>query len=179
MDLRSNLSKARGLGSAHEGAHHWWMQRVTAIALIPLVLWFVSSVIKATSIHGVNGVMYLLASPVNAIAMVLLIGAAIYHGTLGIKVIIEDYVHCQCVNKMLDVLTRLVAVVSIVAVTFAILLVHVKTYDNAGKFQAGFWSGKSIGSKLDETTDAPEHLENFETPVKKAPQVIDVETPKE
>ncbi len=139
MDLRSNLGKARGLGSAHEGSHHWLMQRVTAVALVPLVVWFVISVINATSFHGIDGVIYLLSSPFNAVCMILFLGAAIYHGTLGVKVVIEDYVHCPCGSRVLDILTKFVSVVSVVAVTFAIFYVHVKTYDNAGKYQKGFW----------------------------------------
>jgi len=181
MDLRSNLSKARGLGSAHEGVHHWWMQRVSAIALIPLVIWFVVEVVHATAIHGIDGVVYLLASPLNAIVMVLFLGTAIYHGTLGIKVIIEDYVHCHFFSKLLDISSKFVAVASVVAVTFSILLVHVKTYDNIGKFQASFWRGKNVNPnpKVDDATDSPEHLEKYEAPSNKVAPLTDVETPKE
>lgn len=168
MDLRSNLSKARGLGSAKEGAHHWWMQRVTAIALIPLSLWFVQAVIKATSIHGLEGVVYLLSSPFNAIAMILFLGTAIYHGTLGVKVIIEDYVHCPCASKFLDITTKFIAVVSIVAVTFTIFYANLTTYGNPARHSAGFWQG----NKANEVDGAIK--ENNDV----AP-VIEVETPKE
>lgn len=140
MDLRSHLSKARGLGAAHEGAHHWLTQRITAVALIPLVVWFVVSVIKATSYHGLDGVIYMLSSPVNAICMVLFLGTAIYHGALGIKVIVEDYVHCPFGSFFLNIVTKLVSIASIVAVTFAIFYVHVKTYDNANKYHKAFWT---------------------------------------
>ncbi len=142
MDLRSNLSKARGLGSARTGAHHWWMQRLSAIALLPLVTWFVISVIKATSYHGIAGVIHLLASPVNAVAMILFLATSIYHGTLGIKVVIEDYVHCQCTNKALDITTKFVAIISVVAVTFAIFYIHMKTYNNSKINQ--FWAHHSL-----------------------------------
>ncbi len=184
MHLRSNLSKARGLGSAKEGAHHWWMQRVTAIALIPLVIWFVISVIKATSNHGVSGVIYLLSSPVNAIAMILFLGTSIYHGTLGIKVIIEDYVHCPCGSKFLDIATKFIAAISIVAVTLAISLAHITSYKSPGKYQSGFWHGKKgschkeIHGAADDSaaTGIPSDAEMLET--EEAP-IIEIETPKE
>jgi succinate dehydrogenase / fumarate reductase, membrane anchor subunit len=178
MDLRSNLSKARGLGSAHEGAHHWWMQRVTAIALIPLTFWFVSSVIKATSLHGIDGVMYMLSSPLNAIAMILFLGTAIYHGTLGIKVIVEDYVHCPCGNKILDIATKLIAVASIVAVSFSIFLVHAKTYDNAGKYQPGFWN-KPLNSQKSDGTATKGQPGNDDLSGQKATPIIVIDSPKE
>lgn len=145
MDLRSNLSKARGLGAAHEGADHWWSQRITAVALIPLVMWFVSSVIKATAHNGIEGVVSLLSSPLNAIAMILFLGTSIYHGTLGIKVIIEDYVHCQCGSKILDIITKFVSVVSIVAVTFSIFYIHINTY-RPGENQTSPWQAKDISA---------------------------------
>lgn len=177
MDLRSNLSKARGLGSAHEGANHWWMQRVTAIALIPLVMWFVSSVIKATSYHGIDGVMYLLSSPFNAITMILFLGTSIYHGTLGIKVIIEDYVHCTCGNKFLDIFTKFVAVISIVAVTFTIFYVHIKTYDNLKNHPTSFWQRnisschKNLNNNIDvHTTESQKSDEGKPSTATESPQ---------
>ncbi len=124
MDLRSNLKKAYGLGSAKEGAHHWWMQRLTAIALIPLVLWFVIVVVKSVSLNGIEGVVMLLSSPFNSVAMILFLSVAIYHGTLGVKVIIEDYVHCKCGATFLDIITKFIMVISIVAITFAIFTLH-------------------------------------------------------
>lgn len=170
MDLRSGLSKARGLGSAHEGVHHWWMQRVSAIALIPLVAWFVVVVIKATKIHGIDGVMYLLASPLNAIAMILFLGTAIYHGTLGVKVVIEDYVHCPCGSKFLDIATKFAAVISIVAVTFVILSVHIRSYNNDAKYQAGFWHGNQVNGKKNLAGDAEKDTENNKTIIIETPQ---------
>ncbi|PID50647.1 MAG: succinate dehydrogenase, hydrophobic membrane anchor protein [Proteobacteria bacterium] len=92
MSIVTPLKKARGLGSAKEGTHHWWMQRVTAIALIPLILWFLYSII------ALNGEPYEVAlnhfiSPFNAAIASLFILAAFYHASLGLQVVIEDYIH--------------------------------------------------------------------------------------
>lgn len=178
MDLRSNLSKARGLGSAHEGTHHWLAQRITAIALIPLTFWFVSSVIKATGVHGLQGVVFLLSSPFNAIGMILFLGVAIYHGTLGIKVVIEDYVHCPCGKMVLEIATKFVSIISIVAVTFTILFAHISTYQNPERFGSGFWNGhhkfKCHKKNMEQPTSSEEeNEENTQQPI------TDIEAPKE
>lgn len=170
MDLRSNLSKARGLGSAKEGAHHWWMQRVTAVALIPMVIWFVSAVIKATSINGLPGVAYLLSSPFNAIVMILFLGTAIYHGTLGVKVIIEDYVHCPCASKALDMIIKFIAVAAIVAVTFTIFYANLTTYGNVKKYGAGILSGKNIAENESEIATDSVQENNAGTTIVESPQ---------
>ena len=92
MKFRTPLSHARGLGSAQEGTGHWWAQRLTAIALVPLTLWFVWSVI------GLMGADYQtvhdwVAQPMNAGLLLVFIYATFYHSMLGLQVIIEDYVH--------------------------------------------------------------------------------------
>jgi succinate dehydrogenase / fumarate reductase membrane anchor subunit len=90
--MRSPLGRARGLGSAREGVEHWWMQRVTAAALIPLTLWFVASLIALTG-SDYNAFIAWLKAPVVAILMVLLLIALFHHTALGLRVIVEDYVH--------------------------------------------------------------------------------------
>ncbi|MSO64773.1 MAG: succinate dehydrogenase, hydrophobic membrane anchor protein [Alphaproteobacteria bacterium] len=94
MSLRSPLGRARGLGSAKEGASHWWHQRLSAVALVPLGGWFVVSMI----VH--NGAPYdqaflWLAHPVQAGLMLLLLLFTFYHLKLGLQVVIEDYVHSE------------------------------------------------------------------------------------
>ncbi len=90
--IKSPLARARGLGSAKEGAEHWMGQRITAIANIPLVLWLVYSIVglKGAS-HGefTNW----LENPINAILMILMILSVFYHARLGAQVVTEDYVH--------------------------------------------------------------------------------------
>ena len=92
MSLRSPLGRVRGLGSAKDGTNHWWAQRVTALALIPLTLWFCAAVI---SLSGADraAVADWAGSPVVAGLLILLIAATFYHAYLGLQVVIEDYVH--------------------------------------------------------------------------------------
>ena len=100
--LRSPLGRVRGLGSAKDGTGHWWAQRLTALALIPLILWFVVSVIVMTG-ADYPAVAAWIASPLVAGLLVLLIAATFYHASLGLQVVIEDYVHHE-MTKMLSVL---------------------------------------------------------------------------
>jgi succinate dehydrogenase / fumarate reductase membrane anchor subunit len=95
--LRSPLGRARGLGSAKEGTAHWWAQRVTAIALVPLTLWFVANVIALAGAPRID-VLAWLASPVVAVLMLLLVAAVFRHAQLGLQVVVEDYVHAEGVK---------------------------------------------------------------------------------
>ncbi len=92
MSLKSPLGQVRGLGSAKEGVHHWWLQRVTALALIPLGLWFVISVIFMAGASHDDMVAWI-SSPFSAAIALLLIIATFWHAMLGVQVVIEDYVH--------------------------------------------------------------------------------------
>lgn len=94
MSLRTPIGKVRGLGSAKDGTEHFWVQRVSAIALIPLVIWFTVSLIFMTGASH-SDVVDWLSAPLNAILMLLSIGAGLYHLKLGLQVIIEDYVHSE------------------------------------------------------------------------------------
>src|ERR1700739_4247412 len=90
--MRSPLGRAIGLGSAKEGVEHWWAQRLTAIALIPLSLWFVSAVIGLAG-GDLETMQNWVALPLPAILLVLLLIATFYHLSLGLQVVIDDYVH--------------------------------------------------------------------------------------
>jgi succinate dehydrogenase / fumarate reductase membrane anchor subunit len=92
-DLRSKLGKAKGLGSAKHGVSHWWLQRVTAVALVPLSVWFVYSLMTVMLSDSAVKVAQWFASPVNAVTMILLLAALFWHAKLGLQVVIEDYVH--------------------------------------------------------------------------------------
>ena len=99
QDFRSPLSKARGLGSAKEGSHHWWLQRVTAIALIPLTLWFMASAVMLAG--KPRDVVYAwLNCPISAVLMILFLFAAFYHASLGVQVVIEDYIYNKLWRKV-------------------------------------------------------------------------------
>jgi len=94
MSLRTPLAKVRGLGSAKEGTEHFWMQRLTAIALVPLTLWFVISVIAHVG-ASYGEFVYWMSSPLSGGLMILLVVATFYHAQLGLQVVIEDYVHTE------------------------------------------------------------------------------------
>ncbi|MDQ3731816.1 MAG: succinate dehydrogenase, hydrophobic membrane anchor protein [Pseudomonadota bacterium] len=94
MALRTPLSAARGLGSAKSGFGHWWMARVTSIALIPLTLWFVFTVASFGSMDHTAFVAWV-RSPMITVLLIITLAVTIYHTMLGLRVIIEDYVHVE------------------------------------------------------------------------------------
>ena len=89
--MRSQLGRARGLGAAKSGLAHWWAQRVTAIALLPLSLYFVLTVLAEEGATRAELAAYL-GRPWNAVLFLALIAALFYHLSLGLQVVIEDYV---------------------------------------------------------------------------------------
>ncbi|MEQ8320179.1 MAG: succinate dehydrogenase, hydrophobic membrane anchor protein [Rhodospirillales bacterium] len=111
MELRSQLGRVRGLGASHEGAHHFWVQRITGIALVPLVIWFVLS---ASSVVGADLSTFKawVGTHYNPVLLVMLIVAMFYHAQLGLQVVIEDYVHGEGVK-----------IASLILVKFAIYLI--------------------------------------------------------
>lgn len=120
MDLRTPLNRARGLGSAKDGLHHWWAQRLTAVALIPLVVWF------AVSLVMLSGADYAIVrawigSPFVMVLLILTIGIGLHHGQLGMQVVIEDYVHKDGMKLALIVGVRFLAVFFGLAAAVAIL----------------------------------------------------------
>jgi succinate dehydrogenase / fumarate reductase, membrane anchor subunit len=88
--MRTPLGRVRGLGSAKSGTHHWWMQRVTSIALLPLTLWFVVSMLSLAGASYAQTRAFL-AWPVNAVLMLALIGLTFHHIAAGLQVVVEDY----------------------------------------------------------------------------------------
>ena len=118
--LRTPLGKARGLGSAKSGVHHWWMQRLTAAALIPLGLWFVASFAYHAGVDYA-GARAWIAHPLVAVLLVLTIIASFYHGAIGMQVVYEDYVHNKWFMITLDVGTKFACFAMAVAAIFSIL----------------------------------------------------------
>jgi succinate dehydrogenase / fumarate reductase membrane anchor subunit len=124
--MRSPLGRAIGLGSAKEGVGQWWIQRLTAIALVPLAVWFVVTVIAhlgadlATFRRWIGG-------PGTAIGFILLLIATFYHVALGFQVVIEDYVHAELVKLGMIVAVRLVCCGLAVAGIFAVLRMALAT----------------------------------------------------
>jgi succinate dehydrogenase / fumarate reductase membrane anchor subunit len=123
--LRSPLRRALGTGSAHSGAAHWWAQRVTAGALVPLALWFVVSLLLLPDL-GYLTLRAWLAAPVSGFLAMLLVAVLAYHADLGASVIVEDYVHTPgtrtatlLVLRGTFLLTAGLAVFSILRIAFA------------------------------------------------------------
>lgn len=92
MGNGTSIGKVRGLGSAHHGAHHWLVQRFTAVGNLVLSLWFLGSLLLLGDLSHANVAAYF-AKPVPATAMALLIVSVFWHARLGLQVLIEDYVH--------------------------------------------------------------------------------------
>lgn len=106
MSLRSDLGRVRGLGSAKEGSHHWWHQRLTAIALVPLSLWFVVVLLGRLEATHAETVAWI-SSPLVAVMLIALIISTFYHTILGLQVVIEDYIHLEWAKITLLILTKL------------------------------------------------------------------------
>ena len=92
MNLRTPLSNAKGLGSAKEGASHWWIQRLTSVALVPLTVWLVFVIVSFEELTYGAAIAWM-QSPLVAVSLALLVVVMFYHLLLGVQVIIEDYVH--------------------------------------------------------------------------------------
>jgi len=89
---RSPLGRARGLGSARAGATHWWMQRLTSLALVPLTLWFLCAMIGMLGASR-DDVVFWMSGPLPIVLMIALVIATFHHLQAGLQVVIEDYVH--------------------------------------------------------------------------------------
>ncbi len=120
MAFRTPLKTARGLGSAKDGTAHWWAQRLTSLALVPLAVWFVASVAALTGADHAVFVQWI-SSPVVAVLLILLIFATFHHAQLGLQVVVEDYVHNEPARIALIIGFKGLAVVLGVAATVAVL----------------------------------------------------------
>ena len=120
MSLRTKLSEARGLGSAKEGTHHWWVQRITSIALVPLSVWFAFAAATLAG-DGHAAVAAWVAAPLNAVLLLLLIVATFHHLHLGVQVVLEDYVHHEPTKIAAILAVKLASAALGVAAAFAVL----------------------------------------------------------
>ncbi len=120
--FKNPLSRARGLGSAHSGVHHWLHQKITALANIPLVLWAIWSVTTLAATGASREVVWaFFRDPVHAVLMVLFLISTIYHMALGLQVVIEDYMHCEKAKMMSLILMRLAVLGLAVTSIFSVL----------------------------------------------------------
>jgi succinate dehydrogenase / fumarate reductase, membrane anchor subunit len=118
--MRTPLGRAIGLGSAKEGVEHWWRERITALALVPLCLWFVAEIIHHLG-AGRAELAGWLHHPVPAVLMVLLLSLTFYHTSLGLQVVVEDYVGREGARFGLIIAIRLLCLVLAVFGIFAVL----------------------------------------------------------
>ena len=124
MSLRTPLARARGVGSAKEGTGHWWAQRLTALALVPLTLWFAVSLLSIVGADHTSAVQWL-QSPLRATLLMLLIATAFHHGQLGMQVVIEDYVAHEGAKVGSIILVKFMALLLSVACILAVLRIAV------------------------------------------------------
>jgi len=120
--MRSPLAEARGLGAAKDGVGHWWAQRVSALALVPLSLWLVASLVAMTG-AGHAEVSAWLARPWVAVTLVLTLFATFYHLKLGLQVVVEDYVEGRVARTALELLVTFAAIALGTGAVFAVLKV--------------------------------------------------------
>ena len=124
--MRSQLGRARGLGAAHAGVEHWWIERVTAIALVPLTIWFVISVL--TMLGADQPVIAgWAARPWNAALLLALVAMTFHHTQLGLQVVYEDYIDDVTLRHAVNLATKglclvlaLMAAVAIIKLSFAV-----------------------------------------------------------
>ena len=122
MNLRTPLSRAKGLGSAKEGIGHWWMQRVSSLFLIPLIVWGALAMANLGR-YDHRHFSGWLAEPLNAILTITLLAVVCYHAALGLQVVIEDYVHRVAIKIISIVAVYLFSFVLAVVGVFAVVKV--------------------------------------------------------
>ena len=118
--LRTPLSKVKGLGSAKEGTHHFWTQRLTALALIPLVLWLCFSIAALPGTDQAT-IQAWVGNSFNAVLLILMIVAAFYHAKLGLQMILEDYLSNHSTRTTAIILTTFLCILLACLGVFSVL----------------------------------------------------------
>jgi succinate dehydrogenase / fumarate reductase membrane anchor subunit len=126
MKLRAPLGRVLGLGTAKDGTSHWWGQRVSAVALLLLGLWFVFSLTTSNDFSHAE-VIAEIERPINGILLLLLTVTLGYHSHLGIQVVIEDYVHAPGVKVLALILSRFAHILLVTAAVYAVLKIGLST----------------------------------------------------
>jgi len=119
MSFRTPIKEAKGLGASGHGTGHWWLQRLTAIALVPLTIWFVLGIATFSGADYAAATGWL-GAPINAVLMVLFVGTVFFHGTLGLQVVLEDYVASQALRMGLTIAVKFAAIALTALAVFAV-----------------------------------------------------------
>ena len=122
MTLRTPLRRVLGTGSAKEGVHHWWQQRLTSVALVPLTVWFVVSILALPSYDHATVAIWMHGNA-TALLLILLVLVATWHSQLGVRVVVEDYVHGAGLKTLILVSVTFAHVLLAAAGVFAVLKV--------------------------------------------------------
>ncbi len=126
-DFRTPLATIEGLGSAKAGTAHFWQQRLTAVALVPLSIWFVASALAYVGAEE-GAVAAFFAQPLNGILMLLFLFAALVHMRLGLQVIIEDYIHQEGLKIAFLMLNRFANLAIGVAAGYALIKIALSVH---------------------------------------------------
>jgi succinate dehydrogenase / fumarate reductase membrane anchor subunit len=122
MSLRTPLGRVLGLGAAKDGVQHWWVQRLTSVALVPLTIWFVVSLLALPALDHATVSVWLRQSW-SALLLILLVLTAAWHSQLGMRVVVEDYVHDTGLRTLVLVLLTFAHVLLAAAAVLAVLRV--------------------------------------------------------
>lgn len=122
INLQTPLKRVRGLGSARAGTHHFVVQRVTAVALVPLVLWLIWFALKLMHLNYAQA-RALLHDPLNAVLSIACVIALFWHAQLGVQVVLEDYVHTRWLEVSAQLLVKFLCVLGALACVLAIVRV--------------------------------------------------------
>lgn len=119
MNLRTELARAKGLGSAKSGSHHWLYQRITAIILVICSIWLVFF-IKSASGQDFQAFTLMLSKPYNIVPLGILVVTSLYHAMLGMRVVIEDYISCTKLRSVLIIILQIFCIITISAFIVAL-----------------------------------------------------------
>ena len=122
--LQTPLHRVKGMGSSHSGTGHFWRERITAVALVPLSLWFAYAVIGLAG-TTTSAPLQFFAQPVNAVLMAAFVIISLYHAALGVQVVIDDYIHSAGRKIVLFLLVRLFVIAIGSACLIALLRISV------------------------------------------------------
>lgn len=120
LQMCSPMAKAKNLGASGSGTHHWWQQRLTSIIMIPLIIWLMYF-LHSVSVYPISERVIIFRHPHNIIPMMLLVMIAFYHASLGMKVVIEDYIKNLTLRYFLIITLEIFTMMTVISVMVALL----------------------------------------------------------